>query len=200
MTLNCQFQKCFNVSAIFSISLEAFLSSVFGYLPSSVIFMFTQVFMYHGEKYHPAVIIFCSGLPYLSNSLPWSPQCLRLPSSLPHYKSKLHWWNDRWRYHKSIKTWNPYSWSPKCVWKYFGKLIKNFINHLFLSLSKIITGNHPFLTKGPYAHFFGGPDVINELSDEKPGKHTLLLYLASILFNLTIFGKDIRLLVNLGVK
>ena len=55
---------------------------------------------------------------------------------------------------------------------------------------KIITGKHPFLTKGPYAHFFGGPDVINELSDEKPGKHTLLLYLASILFNLAIFGKD----------
>ena len=58
---------------------------------------------------------------------------------------------------------------------------------------KIITGKHPFLTKGPYAHFFGGPDVISELSDEKPGKHTLLLYLASILFNLAIFGK-IRLL------
>ena len=32
-----------NVLAIFTVSLEAFISSIFGYLPSSVIFMFTQV-------------------------------------------------------------------------------------------------------------------------------------------------------------
>ena len=57
-------------------------------------------------------------------------------------------------------------------------------------MSKILTGKHPFLTKGPYAHFFGGPDVISELSDEKPGKHLLFLYLASLLFNLIIFGKN----------
>ena len=85
--------------------------------------MFTQVLMYRG-KYHPAVIILWLGLPYLSNSLPWSPQCLLLPSSLSHYKSKLHWWNARWRYHKSIKTWNPCTWSPKRIWEYFGKLNK----------------------------------------------------------------------------
>ena len=54
----------------------------------------------------------------------------------------------------------------------------------------MITGNHPFLTKGPWAHFFGGPDVISELSDEKSGKHLLFLFLASLLFNLTIFGMD----------
>ena len=62
------------------------------------------------------------------------------------------------------------------------------VNYLFIS--KIMTGNHPFLSKGPYAHFFGGKDVIRELSDEKPGKHLLFLYLASILFNLAIFGKN----------
>ena len=58
----------------------------------------------------------------------------------------------------------------------------------FYPVYKIITGNHPFLTKGPWAHFFGGPDVIRELSDEKSGKHLLFLFLASLLFNLTIFG------------
>ena len=64
-----------------------------------------------------------------------------------------------------------------------------FCLYIFLLL-KIITGNHPFLSKGPYAHFFGGKDVIKELSDEKPGKHLLFLYLASVLFNLAIFGNN----------
>ena len=64
-----------------------------------------------------------------------------------------------------------------------------FCNHFYL-FYEILTGNHPFLTRGPYAHFFGGQDVISELSDEKPGKHLLLLYLASLLFNLAIFGMN----------
>ena len=44
------------------------------------------------------------------------------------------------------------------------------------------------MTKGPFAIFFGGPELEHLLSsDEKPGKHMWMLYLASVVFNLTIF-------------
>ena len=44
------------------------------------------------------------------------------------------------------------------------------------------------MTKGPFAIFFGGPELEQLLSsDEKPGKHIWMLYLTSMIFNLTIF-------------
>ena len=53
---------------------------------------------------------------------------------------------------------------------------------------KIFTGNLPFMTKGPFAIFFGGPELEQLLSsDEKPGKHIPMLYLISSILNLTIF-------------
>ena len=53
----------------------------------------------------------------------------------------------------------------------------------------ILSGKQPFLTKGPFAMFFGGDDILSELSDRKSGKHLPLLYLVSTLFSITITGR-----------
>ena len=37
--------------------------------------------------------------------------------------------------------------------------------------------------------FFGGDDILSELSDRKSGKHLPLLYLVSTLFSITITGR-----------
>ena len=54
---------------------------------------------------------------------------------------------------------------------------------------QILSGKQPFLTKGPFAMFFGGDDILSELSDKKSGKHLPLLYLVSTLFSITITGR-----------
>ena len=54
---------------------------------------------------------------------------------------------------------------------------------------KIYLGELPFLTKGPFAMFFGGPLLEDSLPNSKPGKSIWLFFLASIIFNLTILGK-----------
>ena len=51
-----------------------------------------------------------------------------------------------------------------------------------------MSGKQTFLTKGPFAMFFGGDDILYELSDKKSGKHLPLLYLVSTLFSITITG------------
>ena len=79
-----------NILAIFTITLEAFCSS-FDYLPSSVIFLFTQVnIIIRNPTMHKNNLQNVHlGLPYLYCSLPWSAQRLRFPPILPDYKSEL---------------------------------------------------------------------------------------------------------------
>ena len=55
---------------------------------------------------------------------------------------------------------------------------------------KIMTGGLPFMTRGPFAMFFGGQDVLPDLSDRKAGRHIQMLYLVSIIFNLSIIRKE----------
>jgi len=50
----------------------------------------------------------------------------------------------------------------------------------------ILTGRIPFLTKGPFAMFFGGDAILAELNDETSGKHLPILYLVSTLFSFAI--------------
>ena len=40
------------------------------------------------------------------------------------------------------------------------------------------------MTKGPLAMFFGGHDILPELSDRKAGRHIQILCLVSVVFNL----------------
>ena len=54
---------------------------------------------------------------------------------------------------------------------------------------QILTGKIPFLTKGPWAMFFGGEEIVPELSDRSAGRHLLVLYMASITFSLAIAGR-----------
>ena len=51
---------------------------------------------------------------------------------------------------------------------------------------QIMTGGLPYMTKGPLAMFFGGHDILPELSDRKAGRHTQILCLVSVVFNLSI--------------
>ena len=44
----------------------------------------------------------------------------------------------------------------------------------------MVTGNLPFLTKGPFAIFFGGAAIIPQLSSEPAGNHFSILFLASM--------------------
>ena len=53
-----------------------------------------------------------------------------------------------------------------------------------------MTGGLPFMTRGPFAMFFGGQDVLPDLSDRKAGRHVQMLYLVSILFNLSIISRE----------
>ena len=46
------------------------------------------------------------------------------------------------------------------------------------------------MTRGPFAMFFGGQDVLPDLSDRKAGRHVQMLYLVSIIFNLSILSRD----------
>lgn len=53
-----------------------------------------------------------------------------------------------------------------------------------------MTGGLPFMTRGPFAMFFGGQDVLPDLSDRKAGRHVQMLYLVSIIFNFSIISRD----------
>ena len=53
-----------------------------------------------------------------------------------------------------------------------------------------MTGELPFMTRGPFAMFFGGQDVLPDLSDRKAGRHVQILYLVSIIFNLSIICRE----------
>ena len=61
-------------------------------------------------------------------------------------------------------------------------------NFMVVVILQILSGKIPFLTKGPWALFFGGKEILHELSNAKPGRHLPYLYLISIIFNLVIFG------------
>ena len=53
---------------------------------------------------------------------------------------------------------------------------------------QILSGKVPFLTKGPFALYFGGEEILDGLSNAKSGRALLYLYLISIIFNLVILG------------
>ena len=66
---------------------------------------------------------------------------------------------------------------------------RNFtLGFIVVVILQILSGKIPFLTKGPWALFFGGKEILHELSNAKPGRHLPYLYLISIIFNLVIFG------------
>ena len=46
------------------------------------------------------------------------------------------------------------------------------------------------MTRGPFAMFFGGQDVLPDLADRKAGRHVQMLYLVSIIFNLSIISRE----------
>ena len=48
-------------------------------------------------------------------------------------------------------------------------------------------GRSPFFTKGPLALFYGGKDILSELSDEQPGDGLHNLLLISIIFQLSMY-------------
>ena len=51
---------------------------------------------------------------------------------------------------------------------------------------QIMTGGLPYMTKGPLAMFFGGHDILPELSDRKAGRHVQILCLVSFISNLAL--------------
>ena len=53
--------------------------------------------------------------------------------------------------------------------------------------SKILLGHIPYLTKGPYALFYGDSAIIPLLSSESAGSHFVIAYLASLALLLFIF-------------
>ena len=56
---------------------------------------------------------------------------------------------------------------------------------------QILSGKVPFLTKGPWALYFGGDEILDELSNAKSGRPLAYLYLISIIFNIVILGIDL---------
>ena len=46
----------------------------------------------------------------------------------------------------------------------------------------MMTGNLPYLTKGPFALFYGGAEIIPKLSSESPGKHETIATIVFIVF------------------
>ena len=46
------------------------------------------------------------------------------------------------------------------------------------------------MTKGPWALYFGGEDILPELSDEGNGRHMVALFVVSILFSISIAGTN----------
>ena len=58
--------------------------------------------------------------------------------------------------------------------------------NLLIFLVQILTGGLPWMTKGPFAMFFGGQDILPELSDMKSGRHIQILCIVSVIFNLSI--------------
>ena len=60
---------------------------------------------------------------------------------------------------------------------------------------QILSGKLPFLTKGPWALYFGGEDILPELDNSKPGRHYPYLFLISIFLNITILGMSFPLLL-----
>lgn len=63
--------------------------------------------------------------------------------------------------------------------------------NLKLFYLQIMTGGLPFMTKGPWAMFFGGHDILPELSDRKAGRHIQILGLASVIFNISILCRKL---------
>ena len=53
---------------------------------------------------------------------------------------------------------------------------------------QILLGQVPFLTKGPWALYFGGEEILEELSNAKSGRLLMYLYLISIIFNVFTLG------------
>jgi hypothetical protein len=58
----------------------------------------------------------------------------------------------------------------------------------------MVTGNLPYLTKGPFALFYGGADIIPKLSSESPDKHTTISTIVFIVFHIImIFYKKLTM-------
>ena len=51
-----------------------------------------------------------------------------------------------------------------------------------------MAGKIPFLSKGPWALYFGGEEILEELSNAKSGRLLMYLYLISIIFNVFTLG------------
>ena len=52
----------------------------------------------------------------------------------------------------------------------------------------------PFLTKGPFALFFGGKAILRELSNEKPSQGLKYFFIITVIFNLSVLGKSLFVL------
>ena len=48
------------------------------------------------------------------------------------------------------------------------------------------TGDLPMLTRGPFALFYGGTEIIPQLSKKSPGRHASLAILGFVIFQATI--------------
>ena len=55
-------------------------------------------------------------------------------------------------------------------------------------LSQNLMGRVPFMTKGPFALFFGGESILPLLSEGKAGQGLKYLYMVSFIFNVSILG------------
>ena len=66
---------------------------------------------------------------------------------------------------------------------------KNSVTGFLNMTLQILMNKLPFLTKGPFAIYFGGDAIMEELSSEKPGQYFKYLYLCSVIFNISILGK-----------
>ena len=50
-----------------------------------------------------------------------------------------------------------------------------------------VLGYVPVMTKGVFARHFGGPDVVNQLTDDKPSKTSLIFLLLSLSFQILLW-------------
>ena len=51
----------------------------------------------------------------------------------------------------------------------------------------MVQGTLPMLTKGPFALFYGGEEILDKLSNGSPGKGVPVLILSSALFQLSLY-------------
>ena len=99
---------------------------------------------------------------------------------------QLSWSIDRHTDHDSGKNRNSGSLFNQCLWMDNGELSVN-IEIIFSFRFQYFNGYFPLLTKGPWAMFFGGPELEQQLTtDQKPADSILYVYVISIILNLVI--------------